>query len=179
MANRTEITVHLHGDAEFLSELRTLVELEGYTVTEHIEEADVILCRRLPVLRAGEGAHRYVAVGDEADYEEIRQILRGYETARGEGVQRDAVIDRQRRTVFFCGASARLTEREFALFIALKEAEGEALSRKELHRRVWGGEGREQNVDVYVCYLREKLEAAFGPGHLRAVRGVGYRLVGL
>lgn len=179
MANRTEITVYLHGDAEFLSELRALVELEGYPVTELAGEADVILCRKIPVLRAGEGSHRYVAVGDEADYGEIREILRGYEAARRESVRRDAVVDRDRRTVFFCGANVRLTEREFALFEALREAEGGAVTRAELHRRVWGGEGNEKNVDVYVCYLREKLDGAFGAGHLRAVRGVGYRLCGI
>ena len=178
MGARTEIAVYLQGDAEFVSELRTLVELEGYAAAEYPGEADVILCRSVPSNITGEDARRFVAVGGEADYAELSRILAGYASGGGNGARSVPVVDRERRTVFFGGAYVRLTEREFRLFEVLYRSEGEPVSRGSLHREVWGGEGREQIVDVYVCYLREKLDGAFGAGHLRSVRGVGYKLCG-
>ena len=85
-------------------------------------------------------------------------------------------IDEKTRTVSRGEHAVTLSEREFALFFRLCEANGEAVSREALHGELWGGEGSAKEVDVYACYLRRRLEPVLGVGCIRAVRGVGYRL---
>ncbi len=73
-----------------------------------------------------------------------------------------------------------LTRREHQLLQAFARARGEALTRTELLQRVWGKdfEGEPNVVDVYVGYLRGKLERLGATGvEIRTVRGTGYRLV--
>ena len=55
---------------------------------------------------------------------------------------------------------------------------GAALSRLHLLEHVWDGayENRSNVVDVYVRYLREKIDLPFGTDSIEAIRGVGYRL---
>ena len=71
-----------------------------------------------------------------------------------------------------------LTQREFALLAALMNARGEALSKHELLHLVWGGafEGDPNIVEVYIGYLRKKIDAPFNRRSVQTVRGVGYRL---
>ena len=54
---------------------------------------------------------------------------------------------------------------------------GLALSRLQLLEHVWDGayENRSNVVDVYVRYLREKIDEPFGTNSIETVRGVGYR----
>ncbi len=80
----------------------------------------------------------------------------------------------EKRTVSYLGATSHLTRREFALFEYLYKRKGEEISRSEIFDNVWGGGGGESVVDVYVCYLREKLEDAFGIRFIRTIRGKGY-----
>ena len=55
---------------------------------------------------------------------------------------------------------------------------GEVLSRLEMLEHAWdfGYENRSNVVDVYVRYLREKVDRPFGVESIETVRGVGYRL---
>lgn len=55
---------------------------------------------------------------------------------------------------------------------------GIALSRLQLLDKVWDGayEIRSNIVDVYVRYLREKIDLPFGTDSIETIRGVGYRL---
>jgi two-component system OmpR family response regulator len=71
-----------------------------------------------------------------------------------------------------------LTALEFALLEALMRRPGQVLTRFELLERVWDGsyEHRSNVIDVYVGYLRDKLDRPFGRSSLETVRGVGYRL---
>lgn len=88
-------------------------------------------------------------------------------------------IDSVRRTVTSGGEPIDLTAREFALLEAFGRRPGQVLTRGELLDLVWGADrdGLSNVVDVYVGYLRRKLDApADGPGALESVRGVGYRL---
>ncbi|MBP5209639.1 MAG: winged helix-turn-helix domain-containing protein, partial [Clostridia bacterium] len=72
------------------------------------------------------------------------------------------------------GRVIALTPRESAVYRLLYEAGGAAVSREEIHRRVWGGEGDPSVVNVYIHYLRRKLsDGARQP--IRHVRG-GYAL---
>ncbi len=76
-----------------------------------------------------------------------------------------------------CGdQSSRLTKREFALFCYLHERPGVTVSRSELLHSLWRDENaRDTNVvDVYIRFLRAKLDEKFGVKLIRAVRGAGY-----
>jgi DNA-binding response OmpR family regulator len=85
-------------------------------------------------------------------------------------------IDASRHTVKWGGQPVRLTAKEFALLLALVEANGRVLTRQALLEQVWGysfAEGT-RTVDVHVRRLREKL-----PGladRLTTVKSLGYRM---
>jgi DNA-binding response OmpR family regulator len=85
-------------------------------------------------------------------------------------------VDRERHTVRCGGRPVSLTAKEFALLVALLEADGRVLSRQALLESVWGysyAEGT-RTVDVHVRRLREKLPG-FAP-YIVTVKSVGYRL---
>ena len=71
-----------------------------------------------------------------------------------------------------------LSAREFALLEALMRRPGAILSREQLLEQVWGDDGEAQSnvVDVYVHYLRQKVDRPFGADSIETVRGGGYRL---
>lgn len=71
-----------------------------------------------------------------------------------------------------------LTPREFALLEYLMRSPGEALDKRDILASVWGEEfdGDPNIVEVYVGYLRRKVDQAFGRAALQTVRGIGYRL---
>ncbi len=71
-----------------------------------------------------------------------------------------------------------LTPREFSILELLMSRAGEALSKREIIEHVWDEDfdGDGNIVEVYVGYLRRKLDAPFGCHSLETVRGVGYRL---
>jgi two-component system OmpR family response regulator len=72
----------------------------------------------------------------------------------------------------------RLSSKEFALFEAFMRRPGQALSRLQLLESAWdlAYESRSNLVDVYVRYLRQKIDRPFGRHALETVRQVGYRL---
>ena len=76
------------------------------------------------------------------------------------------------------GEALALTDTERALLIALYENRGAAVSREALLERVWGrSEGAKTNLtDVYIRYLREKLDDRFDVRLIVSVRGKGYML---
>ncbi|MGH9083121.1 MAG: response regulator transcription factor [Acidimicrobiales bacterium] len=71
-----------------------------------------------------------------------------------------------------------LTPREFSLLEYLMRFAGEAVAKREILSHVWGEdfEGDPNIVEVYVGYVRRKIDQAFGRSSLETVRGVGYRL---
>jgi two-component system, OmpR family, response regulator len=73
-----------------------------------------------------------------------------------------------------------LSAKEFALLETFMRRPGEVLSRYQLLEHCWdyGYENRSNVVDVYVRYLREKIDRPFGRSSLQTVRGVGYRFRG-
>lgn len=83
-----------------------------------------------------------------------------------------------KRTVRRADATISLTRREFALLEYLVRNSGRVLSREDILRDVWGdAPGRDPNlVEVYVGYLRRKLDGPFADKLLSTVRGRGYRL---
>ena len=75
-------------------------------------------------------------------------------------------------------AEIELSAKEFTLLEVFMRSPGIAMSRFELLDRAWdiAYENRSNIVDVYVRYLREKIDRPFGCESLETVRGVGYRL---
>ena len=71
-----------------------------------------------------------------------------------------------------------LSTKEFALLETFMRRPGQVLSRFQLLEHAWdfSYEHRSNVVDVYVRYLREKVDRPFGRSSLETVRGAGYRL---
>ncbi|MEC3954789.1 response regulator transcription factor [Nocardia sp. CDC153] len=76
------------------------------------------------------------------------------------------------------GTPLDLTKREFDLLAALAAAPGQVFSRAQLLDQVWGYDFETQTkvVDVFVSYLRRKIEDAGAPRLIHTVRGVGFVL---
>jgi DNA-binding response OmpR family regulator len=76
-------------------------------------------------------------------------------------------------------ADIRLTAREFALLEFLMRKDGNVASKPEILDHVWGIDfaGDPNVVEVYVGYLRKKIDQPFGVETIQTVRGAGYRLV--
>jgi len=90
----------------------------------------------------------------------------------------DLVVDTATHDVRRAGEAVALTAREFALLEYLTRHAGEVVTRAELIDHVWDAnfEGSTNIVDVYVGYLRRKLERPFERALIRTVRGVGFKL---
>jgi two-component system OmpR family response regulator len=71
-----------------------------------------------------------------------------------------------------------LSQKEYALLETLMRRPGVALSRLQLLEHAWDDtyENRSNVIDVYIRYLREKIDRPFGTDTIETVRGVGYRL---
>lgn len=90
----------------------------------------------------------------------------------------DLRLDPAARTCDRGGVSIHLTPREVDLLEALMSRPGEVVGKQELLDRVWGPDSDvDPNVvEVYLGYLRRKIDRPFGRDTLRTVRGVGYLL---
>jgi len=90
----------------------------------------------------------------------------------------DLRLDPATRTCDRGGAAIHLTPREVDLLEALMTRAGEVVSKQELLDRVWGNDsGVDPNVvEVYLGYLRRKIDRPFDRDTLQTVRGVGYLL---
>jgi len=91
----------------------------------------------------------------------------------------DLKLDFRTREVERGGHDVRLTAREFELLAYLMRHPNQVLSRSQILNAVWGYDyDPGTNVlEVYVGYLRKKLEAGDGPVPIETVRSAGYRLV--
>jgi DNA-binding response OmpR family regulator len=90
----------------------------------------------------------------------------------------DLTMDAARRRVERTGREIKLTGREFALLKYFLENKTYVLTREQLLEKVWGYEylGETNVVDVYVRYLRNKIDEDHDKKLLHTVRGVGYVL---
>jgi two-component system, OmpR family, response regulator len=91
----------------------------------------------------------------------------------------DLVVDPAARTCHRDGTAVALTPRELALLAALLRRDGDVAPKHDLLHEVWGDDfdGDANVVEVYVGYLRRKIDAPFGRRTLQTVRGAGYRVV--
>src|SRR5512133_3419406 len=105
-------------------------------------------------------------------------VRRGAVERPTELVVGDLRLDPAARRVWRGDAEVELSPKEFALLETFMRRPGEALSRLQLIEHAWdfAYENRSNVIDVYVRYLREKVDRPFGEESLETVRGVGYRL---
>ncbi|KJK52379.1 transcriptional regulator [Lentzea aerocolonigenes] len=107
---------------------------------------------------------------------QVRALLRRGGGARRKLTLGNLVIDRGLREVSWGGQDVSLSPREYAVLDVLASRAGSVVTKDELLRSVWGDEqaATRNAVEVYVGYLRRKLEAVGGGEVVRTVRGHGY-----
>jgi two-component system, OmpR family, response regulator ArlR len=91
---------------------------------------------------------------------------------------RDVVMDRDRHEVHRAGRPIALTAKEYALLEYLLLHRNKVHTRDELFNGVWGSDflGDSNLIDVYVRYLRGKIDDGFDDKLITTVRGVGYTI---
>jgi two-component system, OmpR family, response regulator len=113
-------------------------------------------------------------------------VARLYALARRGAPERPVVLtagslslDPTRRRVERGQTPITLTPREFGLLAFLMRNKDAVITKTEILRNVWDEhyEGPDNVVEVYVGYLRRKIDVPFGTNTIETVRGVGYRLV--
>ena len=90
----------------------------------------------------------------------------------------DLVMDRDRHEVHRGGKPINLTAKEYALLEYLLLHRNKVHTRDELFNGVWGSDflGDSNLIDVYIRYLRGKIDEDYEPKLIQTVRGVGYAL---
>jgi len=129
------------------------------------------------------GANDYVTKPFEIEelLARIRSALRF--SQKGSNQQEQAAfgqlsINEQTREVIYYGINIDLTPREYDLLLYLLKHSKQVLTREQILQAVWGYDyyGDTNVVDVYIRYVRQKLEAANDTPIIQTVRGVGYVL---
>ncbi|MBI3247136.1 MAG: response regulator transcription factor [Deltaproteobacteria bacterium] len=163
----------------------------GYEVCKKLREAEIWTPILMLTARHGE-EHEAKALNLGADdflskpFSYVVLVARLRALVRRGAAPRPTVIhsgylelDPLRMTCRCEGHEIHLTAREFALLELFMRRPGEVLPKQQILDHVWGFdfEGDENIVEVYVGYLRRKIDEPFGQRSLQTVRGVGYRLV--
>jgi two-component system OmpR family response regulator len=164
--------------------------VDGFEVCRRLRDADV--WSPVLMLTARDGVEDRVAGLDAGaddylpkpfSFAELLARLRAL-ARRGAG-ERPAVLevgdlrlDPATRRAWRGDAEVKLSAKEFALLEAFMRRPGDVLSRYQLLEHAWdyGYENRSNVIDVYVRYLRDKVDRPFGRASIETVRGVGYRL---
>ncbi len=167
-------------DIDGLQILRTIRESETYTPTLFLTARDSVL-DRVNGLTAGADDYLTKPFSLEELVARLRGLLRRSKAmaAPEDEVLKvgDLVLDGSSREVTRGGEEISLTVTEFELLRYLLRNPRRAISRTEILDRVWnyGFGGRTSVVDLYVSYLRRKIDSGREP-MIHTVRGVGYML---
>ncbi len=160
--------------SEALKMLRGITDVPVIIATARDDETEIVR-----LLNAG--ADDYLT--KPFSFAELLARLRAL--ARRGPVERPAVLevgtlklDPAARRVWRGDTEVALSAKEFQLLEAFMRHPGEVLSRYQLLEHAWDYdyENRSNIVDVYVRYLRDKIDRPFGMNQLETVRGAGYRL---
>ncbi|HVC80508.1 MAG TPA: response regulator transcription factor [Chloroflexota bacterium] len=108
----------------------------------------------------------------------VRSLLRRETMSRASVMHvGDLEVDTAARRASRAGRELALSAREYALLVYLAHHAGQVVTRELLAEHVWSDAEVESNViDVYIRYLRHKVDAPFGRPLIHTVRGVGYTL---
>jgi two-component system, OmpR family, response regulator len=109
----------------------------------------------------------------------LRALIRRGKTERSAILEvGDLRLDPATHEVFRGSTAIELSAREFAVLEAFMRRPGFVLSRLQLIEQAWDYdyEHRSNIIDVYIRYLREKIDRPFGVTSIETVRGAGYRL---
>ena len=192
VADRGEDAVWMAGSTEYdvIALDVMLPGLDGFEVCRRLRADDVWI--PVLMLTARDAVEDRVAGldGGADDYlvkpfsfDELLARLRAL--ARRGSAERPAVLeagdlrlDPATRRASRGGDEIALSQKEYALLETLMRRPGVALSRLQLLEHVWDDtyENRSNVIDVYIRYLREKIDRPFGVETLETVRGAGYRL---
>jgi len=113
----------------------------------------------------------------------IRAVLRNSSSAKESAKHAENILSAgslrmnlDSREVWVGDVSVDLTKKEFDLLAYLMQNKGVVISRERLLDSVWGYDfvGETNAVDVYIRYLRAKIEEPFGLKFIQTIRGVGY-----
>lgn len=111
----------------------------------------------------------------------IRVTLRKHDSAESTAVHQvltcgELKLDSSGHSVEYAGNAVELTKKEFDMLELLLKNKNIVLSRDTIIERVWGYDymGETNVVDVYVRYLRSKIDDVYGVNIVQTVRGVGY-----
>ena len=169
-----------------------LPKLNGYAVTAALRERGV----RIPVLmltaKQGEFDQTEALDTGADDFlskpfsypvllARVRALIRRGGSSRGAVIAYgDIRLDTREHRCWRDGEEIYFTAREYALLAYLLHRSGEPVSKAELLQHVWDPtDGRDANVvEVYVGYLRRKLDRPGEPSRIDTIRSAGYRLSG-
>jgi DNA-binding response OmpR family regulator len=168
----------------------TMPDLDGLEVLRRLREGghDVPVCvlsardeveDRVAGLEAGADDYVVKPFALEEVVARLQALLRRRPVAEADGLRAgDLEIDLAGHRALRGGRDLELTRRELELLGLFLRHPGEVLSRRRLHEEVWGYDFDPQTnvADVFVGYLRRKLEAGGEPRLLHTVRGVGFVL---
>ena len=89
---------------------------------------------------------------------------------------KDLTVDLQKHGVKYKNEEIELTKREFELLVYLIQNKNIVITRNQILNQVWGYDyiGETNVVDVYIRYLRTKIDDKFGVKLIHTIRGVGY-----
>lgn len=90
----------------------------------------------------------------------------------------DLLIDTLEKKVIRNKIHIELTQREYNLLLKLAQAKGNIVSKKEINKEIWGSSLDENNntIEVYINFLRKKIDKPFSKNLLRTKIGFGYYL---
>ncbi len=166
-----------------------LPRLDGFTVLKKLRRSGSST-RVLFLSARREVADRVMALGGGADdflvkpfsFEELRvrlhTLLRRPHELLDKLTVEDLELDRLRHMVTRAGKTIPLTQREYSVLEYLMRNAGRTVTRTMIVEHVWnlGFEGLTNIVDVYINYLRTKIDQGFGKPLIHTARGVGYSI---
>ena len=167
-------------DIDGLEILKRIRESQGYTPTLFLTARDSVM-DRVTGLTAGADDYLTKPFSLEELVARLRGLLRRAHAMASPEDEilkvGDLVLDGASRVVTRSGAEISLTGTEFELLRYLMRNPNRAIARAEILDRVWnyGFGGRSSVVDLYISYLRRKVDAGREP-MIHTVRGVGYLL---
>ena len=168
----------------------SMPKINGIVVTRYLRSIniDIPICvlsardevaDRVSGLEAGADDYLIKPFAFEELLARIKALLRRHRVTSTQEINiGDLRIDPQKRIASYFARSLDLTKKEFDVLYVLANNSNVVLSRYQLLEQIWGYDFEVETnvVDVFVGYLRKKLEQNGDPRIIETVRGVGFRL---